>query len=553
MASGFVSTGVRVLVVEDDPIGRHVLLAWLSQRGHLAVAAQSVSQARERMLSSVWDVVLTDLDLVGDGCEREGLVVLRMAGKLQPNTLKILMTAFGHQHDFSEAVRLGVDHLLIKPVSRQQLWATLDRLAELRQMQVALELAKTELVESNRRLLELRAHEQSIGALAQKFLLMACPPLSCDAVRLFVGHAAPEVVSGDLVDVASHAHGVDWAVGDAMGKGLGAAMVSAAVKLALEQERMAFPAADLLSLASRLRARVVPMLHMAHSLLTLILVRFVRKRGVLLVLDFGAPCMLIRRACHGEILFVSGTMAPLGVREESLDLLEIPLFDGDQILMVSDGVVDAWGVTDAQSSYASLVCLWRACELGAEQIFVDHLVQQGVSTAGVLDDRTAVLSVVAPSAIGRAFQVGSFVLDVSQIESVRSWLVSSLLALGHGGAAAGVEWSQSWVLQWQLGGVEMFSNLVLHAGCAQGAEVSILLSVDAHGVWVEWSYKGKKFVRPAISQDAVADKTHVRRMQTSGFGLEIIDRVFNRVSYFTHMAFSQCVLTYRRHDFSVSI
>ncbi len=60
----------RVLVVDDDPVNRAILVASLESQGHFADVACEGRQALKKLREGGWDVVLLDLVMpVMDGFE----------------------------------------------------------------------------------------------------------------------------------------------------------------------------------------------------------------------------------------------------------------------------------------------------------------------------------------------------------------------------------------------------------------------------------------------------------------------------------------------------
>jgi len=132
-------------------------------------------------------------------------------------------------------------------------------------------------------------------------------------------------------------------MGDVMGKGLGAAIVSAGIKTSLAQVRQRSAESAIETLADSLRTQISPMLHEMESLLTLITARVDIHAGELSFIDFGAPYVLLQRAHRGQVIFVHGDMLPLGVSQEALHITKLPLHKGDRLLFISDGILDAMG------------------------------------------------------------------------------------------------------------------------------------------------------------------------------------------------------------------
>jgi two-component system NtrC family response regulator len=112
-----------ILVVDDDESLRRVTQVQLQQAGFTAEAASSGKQALEILEGKPVDLVLTDMKMPG----MTGLELLRAVQQSQPETLVILMTAYGTIETAVEAVKAGAYDYITKPVNREELLILLDR------------------------------------------------------------------------------------------------------------------------------------------------------------------------------------------------------------------------------------------------------------------------------------------------------------------------------------------------------------------------------------------------------------------------------------------
>lgn len=118
--------GVRVLVVEDDPQARELLLKVLRVAGAEARAVENSSQAL-RMLDE-WrpDIMLSDMAMRGD----DGHVLIRAVRALPAERGGCLRAAALTVNSNSGAVAAGYDAQLAKPVEPVALLATVARLLQ---------------------------------------------------------------------------------------------------------------------------------------------------------------------------------------------------------------------------------------------------------------------------------------------------------------------------------------------------------------------------------------------------------------------------------------
>jgi len=107
----------RILVVDDEPSMREMLGIMMRKEGFQVVTAETRAGAGDALQREAFDIVITDLRLP-DG---DGLEVLRQAKTAFPESLAIVMTAFGSHEMNVAAIRLGADAYLTKPFDVEEL------------------------------------------------------------------------------------------------------------------------------------------------------------------------------------------------------------------------------------------------------------------------------------------------------------------------------------------------------------------------------------------------------------------------------------------------
>ncbi|MFN7142549.1 MAG: response regulator, partial [Myxococcota bacterium] len=111
----------RVLVVDDEPPIRELLVEYLRGRGLSADAVSTGEEGRARIAQEPWDLVLTDLKLPGI----DGIEVLRAAVARDVPT--VLMSACGTVESVVEAYALGAREYLSKPFRLRDAWDVVAR------------------------------------------------------------------------------------------------------------------------------------------------------------------------------------------------------------------------------------------------------------------------------------------------------------------------------------------------------------------------------------------------------------------------------------------
>lgn len=108
----------RVLVVDDEPMVREVVIRYLERHGHDVVVAEDGSAALQLFEQGRFDCVVLDLMLPS----LDGLTVLRRIRDVA-STPVILLTARGDEADRVLGLELGADDYVVKPFSPRELTA----------------------------------------------------------------------------------------------------------------------------------------------------------------------------------------------------------------------------------------------------------------------------------------------------------------------------------------------------------------------------------------------------------------------------------------------
>lgn len=113
----------KVLIVDDEALIRNFLFEALKRKGLEVKTVESGEKAINALKEDSFDLVVTDLKLPGIS----GMDVLSYVKKSCPQTLVIMITAFGTIENAVEAMKLGAFHYLIKPFSLECLIASIEK------------------------------------------------------------------------------------------------------------------------------------------------------------------------------------------------------------------------------------------------------------------------------------------------------------------------------------------------------------------------------------------------------------------------------------------
>jgi len=121
----------KILVVDDEPSMRELLAIMLRREGFAVDVADSRATAARVLASGPFDLVITDVKLPdGDGIE-----ILRHLKAAAPETVVIVMTAYGSTETAVAALKLGAQDYLVKPFDVEELKIVVRKTLDSQQLQ----------------------------------------------------------------------------------------------------------------------------------------------------------------------------------------------------------------------------------------------------------------------------------------------------------------------------------------------------------------------------------------------------------------------------------
>jgi len=116
----------RILVVDDERSMREVLFSMLKNEGYDVTVAEGGEAAIEAVRRETFDAILTDVRMP----KIDGLQVLKATKDLSPNTVVIMITAFGSSETAVEAMKLGAYDYITKPFKYDEVTLNIKRALE---------------------------------------------------------------------------------------------------------------------------------------------------------------------------------------------------------------------------------------------------------------------------------------------------------------------------------------------------------------------------------------------------------------------------------------
>ncbi len=118
----------KILLAEDNPTNQKLAQTLLKKLGHSVDVANDGQEALNRLAANAYDLVLMDCRMpVMGGHEATQLIRQGAGGVLNPKIPIIAMTANAMEGDREEALAVGMNDYLSKPIDPQQLAETIQR------------------------------------------------------------------------------------------------------------------------------------------------------------------------------------------------------------------------------------------------------------------------------------------------------------------------------------------------------------------------------------------------------------------------------------------
>jgi len=145
-----------ILIVEDDTNIRETLNTILQQKGYKTDTAKNGQEAIQKSKTKFFNLALLDIKLP----DIEGTKLLTMMHENLPKMVKIMITGYPSLENAVEALNLGADAYVIKPVKPEKLLALIEeKLEKQREAEKMAEKKVTEWIKTRARKLEADSHK----------------------------------------------------------------------------------------------------------------------------------------------------------------------------------------------------------------------------------------------------------------------------------------------------------------------------------------------------------------------------------------------------------
>jgi len=117
---------MEILLIDDDEWIRDSLCMFFESEGCRLTALETAEEGMKALKKHAYDILVTDYRLPG----MDGLEFLRRIQDMQPQVMKVLITAYKSEDIVSEAMRLGVQDFIEKPFTTKTIEESLTRLVK---------------------------------------------------------------------------------------------------------------------------------------------------------------------------------------------------------------------------------------------------------------------------------------------------------------------------------------------------------------------------------------------------------------------------------------
>ena len=131
----------NVLVVDDDKLVNDFLVETMERAGYKTDAVYSGEDALLTFREKEYDIVLADYKMK----EMDGVTLLKHIKAINPDTVYIIMTAFGTVETAVKAIKLGAYDFLLKPVLPETIEHILNRVTEILKLKSDNEIMRKDL------------------------------------------------------------------------------------------------------------------------------------------------------------------------------------------------------------------------------------------------------------------------------------------------------------------------------------------------------------------------------------------------------------------------
>jgi DNA-binding NtrC family response regulator len=137
---------MSIMIVDDEMIVRESLLHWFEKYGHRVEAAASGFEALERLEKCPFDLLFVDIKMPG----MNGIDLLGKVKEEYPDTIVVVITAYGSIETAVNAMKMGAADYLLKPFKPEQLSLVIEKVTHQKRLVSEYEYVRGRLEQATR-------------------------------------------------------------------------------------------------------------------------------------------------------------------------------------------------------------------------------------------------------------------------------------------------------------------------------------------------------------------------------------------------------------------
>ena len=535
----FDQKSIPILLIDDDKLILAALEKMLTREGYTTLPAKNGLEAIEILKNTQVALIICDQRMPG----LKGIDVLKQALLIQPEAIRIVLTAHGELESVLEAINIGqISQFILKPWDDasviQTVSSSMDKYRLIKENQ---ELNKLTFAQhkSLSRTHEILQRDLRLGARIHETLLLGRIPTNVPGFVIESASIPSHEIDGDFFEFYHPLpHILDVLIGDVMGKGIPAALVGTALKTqfirfaipfnsTLTIQKQNFWEEDLLKpqeILSNVHREIVESLIQLEYFVSLFYGRFNLKNQTFTFVDCGFTKPIHYKAKEKRAVFLSGDNFPLGtVSENKYQSIQTPYSTGDFFIFYSDGVSETMSPYREQFGWERLFRLAEENSNAEPQTLI-NLIKASLNSFAeketFVDDITILVVKILEAApfLPLAQNSAKFKNDLSQLIEVRQFIKRFCLqAPGD---------AEQLAIQLQLAINELFCNIVQHGSKDQNQGIIIIkVELEAEGMFIDIADQGAYFDPKQVQEPSFAGD------RDEGFGLYLARQVADQITY----------------------
>ena len=137
---------LRIMIVDDEMIVRESFFHWFEKLGHGIDTAASGQEALTKLEKFPFDILFVDIKMPG----MDGIELLGRVKEEYPETIVVIITAYGSIETAIRAMKIGASDYLLKPFKPDQLSLVMEKISQQKRLETEYRYLKGRLEEATR-------------------------------------------------------------------------------------------------------------------------------------------------------------------------------------------------------------------------------------------------------------------------------------------------------------------------------------------------------------------------------------------------------------------